>query len=51
MAFGLIFEGEGVTQAQYEQVKDAVAPGNKLPPGMLHHAAGPGERGWTVTEI
>lgn len=51
MAFGLIFEGPGVTQAQYEQVKEVVAPGNKLIPGMLYHAAGPGQQGWCVVEI
>jgi hypothetical protein len=48
---GLIFEGPGVTQAQYEQVRDEVAPGNKRQPGLLYHAAGPTENGWRVMEV
>ena len=51
MAVGLIFEGPGVSQAQYEQVKNQVAPGNKAPPGMLYHAGGPTENGWCVVEV
>jgi hypothetical protein len=51
MAVGLIFDTPGVTQAQYEQVRDEVAPGNHRPPGMLYHAAGPTEQGWCVAEI
>ena len=50
MALGLIFIGTGVTQAQYEQVRNEVAPGNKLLPGMLYHAAGPAQDGWRVVE-
>lgn len=51
MAIGLIFEGPGVSQAQYEQVKDQVTPGNKAPPGLLYHAGGPTENGWCVMEV
>ena len=51
MAIGLIFDGAGVTQAKYEQVRDEVAPGNRLPSGMLYHAAGPIPNGWRVIEI
>jgi len=52
MAIGLIFEGPGVTQAQYEQALKEVAPDNKLLPGMLFHVAGPTENGgWRVVEI
>ncbi len=51
MAIGLIFFGTGVTQAQYEQVRNEVAPGNKLPPGMLYHAGGPAQNGWRVVEV
>jgi quinol monooxygenase YgiN len=51
MAIGAIFEGQGITQSQYEQVRNAVAPGNRRPQGMLYHAAGPIENGWTVIEI
>jgi hypothetical protein len=51
MAVGLIFKGTGVTQAQYEQVRNEVAPDNKLVPGMLYHAAGPADDGWRVVEI
>jgi hypothetical protein len=51
MAVALIFRGDGVTQAQYEQVHQTVMPDNKLPPGMLTHAAGPVAGGWRVIEI
>jgi len=51
MAVCMIFDAPGVTQAQYEQVRDVVAPGNKLPPGMLYHAAGPTADGWCVVEV
>lgn len=51
MAIGLIFDGPGVTQAQYEQVRDEVCPGNKLVPGMLSHTAGPSDSGWCVVEV
>ena len=50
MPVGLIFEGVGVTQAQYEQARDQVAPGNRPPPGLLYHAAGPTEDGFCVIE-
>ena len=51
MAIGLIFQAEGMTQAQYEQVKDTVAPGNTASPGLLYHAGGPSETGWCVIEV
>jgi hypothetical protein len=51
MAVGLIFEGAGVSQAQYEQVLNEVAPGNQLLPGVLYHAAGPSETGFCVIEV
>ncbi len=51
MAIGAIFEGAGVSQAQYDQVREQVAPGNKAPPGMLYHAGGPTENGWCVIEV
>jgi hypothetical protein len=51
MAIGLIFDAPGATQAQYEQIRDEVAPGNRRPPGMLYHAAGATEHGWCVAEI
>jgi quinol monooxygenase YgiN len=51
MAIALIFDGAGVTQAQYEQVRDEVAPGNRRVPGLLYHVAGPSENGWCVVEV
>ena len=51
MAIGLIFDASGVTQAQYEQARNEVAPGNRPPSGMLYHAAGPIPNGWRVIEI
>jgi hypothetical protein len=51
MAVGLIFSGQGVTQAQYDQARRAVSPDNKLLPGMLYHAGGPTSDGWRVIEV
>jgi len=51
MAVALILRGDGVTQAQYEQVRQAVMPDNKVVPGMLAHAGGPAPDGWRVVEI
>src|SRR4051794_14408258 len=35
MAIGVMFDGPGVTQAQYEQALKEVAPDNKRLPGMI----------------
>jgi hypothetical protein len=51
MAIQLIFDGPGVSQAQYDQVRNEVSPGNKRPPGMLYHVGGPTETGWRVAEV
>jgi hypothetical protein len=51
MAIGMIFDVSGVTQAQYDQVRNEVMPGNRLPAGLLYHAAGPILNGWRVIEI
>jgi hypothetical protein len=51
MAIGLLFDGSGVTRAQYEQARNEVAPDNRPPSGMLYHAAGPIPNGWRVIEI
>ena len=51
MAIGVIFEGAGVTQAQYDAVRTAVAPDNQPRSGLLYHAAGPTPTGWCVVEI
>jgi quinol monooxygenase YgiN len=52
MAIGMIFDGPSVTQAQYEQARNEVAPDNKRLPGMLYHVAGPTEAGgWRVIEV
>jgi hypothetical protein len=50
MAIGIVFTGEGVTQAQYEQARDIVSPDNRLAPGMLSHVGGPTQNGWCVVE-
>lgn len=50
MAIGAIFDGQ-FTQAQYDQVRNEVAPGNSPPAGMLYHAGGPTENGWCVIEV
>jgi hypothetical protein len=51
MAVGMIFDVPGGTQAQYEQIRDEVAPGNQRPPGMPYHVGGATEQGWCVAEI
>ncbi len=51
MAVGIIFDGVGVSQAQYEQVLNQVSPGNELPAGMLYHAAGTSDNGLCVIEV
>ena len=51
MAVCLIFDAPGATQAQYEQVRGEVAPGDVPPPGALYHVAGPTENGWCVVEV
>ncbi len=51
MAVGIVFEGAGVSQAQYDQVRKKVAPDNKLLPGMLYHAGGTTETGLCVIEV
>ena len=51
MAIGLLFVGEGVTQAQYEQVLNEVNPNRELAPGAISHMAGPSEKGWCVMEV
>ena len=50
MAICLIFDGVGVTQAQYDQVRNEVA-GDRAPQGALYHVAGPTENGWCVVEV
>lgn len=40
MAVGLVFDGVGVTRAQYAQVLHQVWPDDSVPPGMLRHVAG-----------
>ncbi len=52
MAVCLIFEAPDGTEAQYEQVRSEVAPGDVPPPGATYHAAGPTEDGtWCVVEV
>jgi len=51
MAIGVIFNGMGVTEAQYRQVLNQTSPGNQPPAGMLYHAAGASENGFCVIEV
>lgn len=51
MAIGVIFDGSGMSQDQYEQVNQLASPSNQPPPGMLFHAAGPREEGFSVIEV
>jgi hypothetical protein len=49
MAVCLIFDAPGVTQAQYDQVREEVS-GDGPPEGAIYHVAGPTENGWYVVE-
>ena len=51
MSIGVIFTGEGMTQAQYDEVCQEVMPDNRPVRGLLFHAGGPGEAGWRVIEV
>src|SRR5688500_9224439 len=51
MAVAFVFNGVGVTQAQYEQVRNEVSPGGGHAPGVLAHVAGPTSDGWRVVEV
>ena len=51
MAIGVIFDGSGMSQNQYEQVNQQVSPGNRPPPGLLYHAAGRGDGGFYIIEV
>jgi hypothetical protein len=51
MAVGVVFQGSGVSQDQYQQVFDQDAPDGQLQPGMLSHTAGVGPDGMFVFEI
>jgi quinol monooxygenase YgiN len=51
MAVGVAFQGTGVSQDQYQQVFDQVAPDGQLQPGMLYHAAGVSPDGVVVVEV
>jgi hypothetical protein len=51
MAVGLLFDGVGVTQDQYQQVLNEVTKnGTDRPAGGLTHHAGPSEGGLCVIE-
>ena len=51
MAVGVLFDGAGVSKAQYDAVNQQVTPGNKKPPGLLYHVAGTSEGGLCVVEV
>jgi hypothetical protein len=46
-----VFEIDGATQAQYDQVRNAVIPGNQAPPGLIYHAGGLSATGLCVIEV
>lgn len=52
MAYGVVHQFAGGTQAQYEAAVAAVHPSDgSLPDGQLSHLAGPSADGWTIVAI
>jgi hypothetical protein len=52
MAYGIIHQFPGGTEAQYEASIAVVHPGGGvLPKGQIFHAAGPSPGGWTIVAI
>ena len=52
MAYGVVHQFAGGTQAQYEASIAAVHPSDgSLPDGQVFHAAGPSQGGWTIVAI
>jgi hypothetical protein len=51
MAIGIVFQGDSVSQEQYERIAEQVMPGDQLPPGLRYHAAGFSENGMVVFEV
>ena len=51
MAIGVTHKFKGGTKEQYDAVAAVVHPPNGLPPGQLHHYAGPTSDGWMVVAI
>jgi len=50
MAIGMLFDGVGVSQEQYDEVFNEVFPDRQRPPGLLTHHAGPMADGVCVIE-
>ncbi|MGH3034366.1 MAG: hypothetical protein ACRDON_07380 [Gaiellaceae bacterium] len=51
MATAMLLEWEGVTQADYDRVNDALNLGDNPIEGLILHTAGPGPSGWRVFDI
>jgi heme-degrading monooxygenase HmoA len=51
MAVGIVFDGVGVSRAQYEQVLKQVSADQAAAPGMLSHVAGTTADGIVVVEL
>lgn len=51
MAYAIIHQFSGGTQAQYEATVAVVHPDGGLPAGQTYHAAGPSADGWTVVAV
>lgn len=51
MAVAMILEWEGVSQAQYDQVLEAMDLGGRAAEGGIFHVAGPSENGWRAVDV
>jgi hypothetical protein len=51
MTYCVVHQFKDGTKEQYEASVAAVHPAGALPPGQLHHFAGPSADGWTIVAI
>jgi hypothetical protein len=49
MAFGVVQDMPGVSEAEYQRVERHLGPDR--PPGLLAHVSGPTEEGWRIVNV
>jgi hypothetical protein len=51
MAVAIVMDFPGGTRQQYDQVVARMHLGGLLPPGAIHHTAGPTDDGWRIVDV